>query len=202
MFIYVRFGLPAPLNINMKAKEIYQEMTMRAGSYEGLSRYAYLFTPLVKTGQHVGDIERYHVHKDSQVDNYGAFDNDDLIAFWQMDGNVLETVYVMPEYRRQGMFAAILWFMKRNEGLRRIILGDHHSNDTYYAMQRIFHRFNAYWQRGQEKIPYSPDTLEQFYSLRGPTGWRLVLENNSTALSESRYFNPMDLGTWYFNLLD
>lgn len=99
--------------------------------------------------------------------------------------------------------SAILFFMKRNEGLSKIVLSDHHSDATYNAIKRVYKRFTkVYWEKDGQVEPYSPDTVDSFYSITGPTGWRIVLEHNGSNLREGKRFDPTDLGTWYFNLLD
>jgi GNAT superfamily N-acetyltransferase len=178
---------------------------MKAGSYEGLSRYLPQYAAFKSSGIFVGEIEDYKIFKaNDDYGRYAAFLDNDVAAFWQISSEgELAGVYVHPDHRRKGLFSAILFFLKRNEGFSKIILGDHHSNDTYNAVQRIYKRFTkVYWQRGDQTVPYDPFTVDDFYSLTGPTGWQIVLEHSSSNLNECKRFDPLDLGTWYFNLLD
>jgi hypothetical protein len=154
---------------------------------------------------HVGDIENFAVYKKkNDLENrYAVFDQSKIAAFFITRNNILDIVYVVPQYRKQGLFPAILWFLKKNEKLDQIMLGNQHGYDTYRAIKKIYKRFEqVYWLKDGQKIPYHPDTVDQFYSLIGPTGWNIVFENYNKNLGEKRFFNPLDLSTWYFNLLD
>jgi len=189
----------------MKESDLINEMTMLVGSYEALGNYLHLFVDYDKTGQHAGDIEQFKVFKleHGSTIRYAVFDKDIIAAFFTTTDNTLEAIYVVPIYRKQGLFPAILWFLKRNEKFDRIMLGVHHSQDTYLVIKRIYKRFEkVYWQKDNEKIKYDPNTVNQFYSATGPTGWQLVFEHCGQNLGESKNFDPFNLSTWYFNLLD
>ena len=187
----------------MRASEIIGEMTMKTGSYEGLVKYAPAFQKLIATGSHVGDIEQYKVYRDKDdLKNFAVFDGNYLIEFFQIDEkSILQAIYVYPRYRKQGLMSVTLFFLKNAMGFSKIILGDYHSNDTYEAVKRIYKRFQTHWEKDGQRVKYDPETVDQFYSLEKPTGWRLVLENDGI-FEDMQYFEPMKLGTWYFNLLD
>jgi hypothetical protein len=95
-----------------------------------------------------------------------------------------------------------LVFLKRVEHFNRIILGDLHSEDTIKAVQRIYKRFNTFWFDGTKKIPYDPETIDQFYGLTTKTPWKIILENDYDWSDWPTEWNPLDLRTWYSGLLD
>lgn len=189
----------------MKASNLINEMTMLAGSYEGLANYLHLFVDYEKTGQYAGDIEQFRVFKQEHLHiiKYAVFDKNTVVAFFTTNTNMLETIYVVPCYRKQGLFPAVLWFLKRNEKFDKVILGAQHSQDIYDSVKRIYKRFEkVYWQKDNKKIDYDPNTVDQFYSITGPSGWQLIFEHYGQNLGESKTFDPFKLSTWYFNLLD
>lgn len=189
----------------MKANEFLSEMTMLAGSYEKLGNYLHMFNNYNLDQFHVGDIENFTVYKKkNDLENrYAIFDQNNIAGFFTMKNNVLDVVYIVSQYRKQGLFPAIIWFLKKNEKLDQVILGSHYSYDTYQAIKKIYKRFEkVYWLKDGQKVTYNPDTVDQFYSLVGSTGWNLVFENYNKNLGETRFFDPLDLSTWYFNLLD
>lgn len=186
----------------MRFNELLPEMTMRVGSYERLAEFSSPFAELLQSGTHAGDIEHLRVFRSSDNSMYAAFDQATLAAFWKMTGNVLELIFVFPAYRSAGLMSVILFFMQRNEGLPKIILGSHHSRATVEALKRIYHRFDSvYWQKGDAEVQYDPNTVDSFYSLSGPSGWVIVLES-SNIVTEHKFFDGLNLCTWYFNLLD
>lgn len=187
----------------MKMNDL-NEMTMRVGSYEDLGKFLHTFKSY-KHEQHVGDIEQFDVYKkdESPIIKYAVFDDGEPIAFFIFDHylNELNTSFVHSKYRKKGLFSAFLFFLKRNEGHSRIVFSELHSEDTVEAIKRIYKRFDAFWDNGDEKVPYSPNTIDKFYSQRKLTGWKLVLENDGDFSSFPKFFNETFAKAYYFNLL-
>lgn len=166
----------------MKICEILREMTMKHGTMENqLSIYFKSIIKDEKNYKHVGDIEQIKVLKNNDI--YLLITDDKPIAFFQVtnSNNVadLQNAYTIPELRKTGIFTKFIWFLKRNEGYNQIRFGDVHSEDTIEVIKAISKRFDTYWQNGKgEKIPYDVNTIDQFYSKKHPTDWKIILENN------------------------
>jgi hypothetical protein len=97
--------------------------------------------------------------------------------------------YVVEVHRKQGLFSAFLFFLKRNEGLSKIVIGELQSEDTIEAIRRIHKRFKTSWEKDGIKEPYDPNSLEQYYSYIAPTGWKIVLENHGDFSSWPKFFD-------------
>lgn len=183
----------------MKLQDI-TEMTMRAGR---MDQHLELFFKNVSEQRtefkHVGDIEDIQVLFKEQI--YLLVKDIESLAFFQVHNEtpdaILNVAFVDAPFRKQNIFSKFIWFLKRNEGYKRIILGDVHSPDTVAAVDHISHRFNVYWDNGKEQQPYKPDSVENFYHDQHPTGWRLVLENKGDFSSWPKFYNTTDIHTWY-----
>lgn len=152
----------------------------------------------------VGDIEEYKVYKRDRehFTDYAIFNDGKVVAYAVLEQNVVENVFVVPEHRKRGLFSMFLFFLKQNEGLSQIIMGMRHSKDTLEAIKRIARRFNIYWSNGKEKVPYSPETTDQFYSETAPTKWKLILENDGDFTDVPKKFDFRLAKTFYTPLLD
>jgi len=184
------------------------EMTGRTPSYQHLEMFVPTYTQMLKTAERCGDIERVRVYKKvtDKVNYLLSPDGIDLLAYFTVTGNMLVDAYVIPEMRRQNLFAMFLLFLKRNENLSSIILGTSYSDDTVAAVNKIYKRFTTSWTNGKQKIPYNPETTSQFYSTTlKSTEWSLVLES-----TEGRYENiqkfydtdPINREAWYHPMLE
>lgn len=165
----------------MKLNDLH-EMTMRVPSYEKMGQSLPHFQTLKDIGTHCGDIEHYNVYKHPRdnLTDYAVFDGDDCIAFFVLiNPNTLEIGYIIPEKRSIGLSPMFLFFLKRNEGLAEIRMSDKQSEQSIKSLIRTSKLFKTYWVKGDQKVPFDPDTIDQFYSSNGATGWTVVLENNS-----------------------
>lgn len=176
----------------MRFKDFILEMTMKVPSYEMLADYLPHFTHLKSDGFHCGDIEHFKIFKKQRglsYTDYAAFLDGVIVAFFVLEGNEITNAFVSKEYRKKGLFSAFLFFLKRNEGLSQIILGDNHSYETVEAVKRIYKRFNTSWFKGIEKIPYDPNQEDPYYSMGKPTGWKIMLENDGDFSKWQKYFH-------------
>lgn len=183
----------------MKLQDI-TEMTMRAGHMDQHLNQFFKNIAKQKTEfKHVGDIENIQVLFKEQI--YLLTKDATPLAFFQVydeaPNAILKVAFVDAPFRKQGIFSKFIWFLKRNEGYKRIILGDVHSPDTIAAVDYISHRFNVYWDNGKEQQPYQADIVDRFYSNFQPTEWRLVLENEGDFSSWPKFYNIADIHTWY-----
>lgn len=180
------------------------EMTMRVSSYEELGAYIDQFADINVTGEFAGDLQHYQVYKRARdkFTDYAVFDKESIIAFFVLEQNELLNAYVKPEHRKQGVFSMFLFFLKRNEGFTKIIIGDLHSEATVEAIKHIAIRFHVYWTNGEIKVPYDPAKIDDFYSHLEPTEWQIVLENNGDFSRWPKKFDPLDSRTWYSPLLE
>lgn len=168
----------------MKLQEItnIDEMTMRtpANAFEDMSKELPFFQTLKETGEHCGDIEHTQIYKKSRKSliDYAFFQQEQCVGFAVLNGNVVTNLYVTPQVRKTGIGSLFLFFLKRNEGISKLVLHDVHSEQTVDFIKRIYKRFDTNWVKGNEKIPYDPNTINQFYSIERPTGWSITLEND------------------------
>lgn len=184
------------------------EMTGRTASYQHLELFVSAYETMLKTAEHCGDIERVRVYKKEtdKINYILSPDGVDLLAYFTVSGNMLVDAYVIPEMRRQNLFAMFLLFLKRNENIAQITLGTSHSDDTVAAVNKIYKRFTTSWTNGKQKIPYTPDTASHFYSTTlKPTEWSLVLESVEGQYVNFQKFydvNPINLESWYHPYLE
>lgn len=192
------FWLQADLGNKSKIESIMnilesEEMTMRLGKMDNqLSTIVNQNKESWKTGSHIGDIE------DKKVLLYKATDKNLIYSLWKddefvgyslvIDANPIEIsqAWIDPEYRKQRIFSKILWFLKTRMNYSPIQLGDIHNRDTVEVLKNLS-RFKKYWWNGRDKIPYDPDSINQFYSLEKPTHWKLLLENDGDFSSWPKY---------------
>lgn len=169
------------------------EMTMRTGysSYESSKNYLPYYQTLKEKGTHCGDIEQFNVFKLNRDDymDYAVFLDGVCIAFFVLEQNELKVAFVLSDYRKQGIFSMFLFFLKRNEGMSQIVLGDLHSERTIEALKRIHIRFDTNWVKGDRKIKFDPANVDKFYSDAGPTGWKIMLENDHDFSKCSKFWN-------------
>ena len=196
----------------MKLSDL-KEMAAKAGSYENLEKWTYEFSKLKETGEHVGDIEKYEVYRKNRdrVTDYSLFLNNDIVAYFEIENpTTLDVAYVKKEHRQKGLFSAFLFFLKRNERMSKIILGNLHSQDTINAVKKIYTRFDTYWWNGKEKISFDPEKTDYpFYNHKNPKEWKLILENDTDFYDDwpkfynlKEAFNNGDmLKIWYFGFL-
>lgn len=156
-----------------------QEMTMRGPN---LDAQAERFIEHNKNrwftqSEYIADIETYKVLQDGIY--YSLWDDTILVAVCSLsDVNLVDNVYVNPEYRGKKIFSMMLWFFKTRLNRSPLMLGEIHSKDMLDVIQGLS-RFRKYWYNIKtEQIElFSLDTLDNFYSYLQPTNWRLMLEN-------------------------
>jgi hypothetical protein len=102
-----------------------------------------------------------------------------------------------------GLFALFLWFLKTREGISRIVIGDSHSRDTIESIKRISARFKTSWynRNTEEIVPYTPETIDRYYSTASATPLVVILEN-TLILTHAQIFEATRVATWYHPLLD
>lgn len=134
-----------------------------------------------KNGKHVGDIENFTVLQDGYY--FSVWDNDTIVACTSLTGyadtNIVDEVWVNPDYRGQKLFSKLIWFYKTRLNRNNILIGQVHSKDMQEVIKGLS-RFDKYWYntKTKEKKPFSLDTLDDFYSYTQVTPWRLMLEND------------------------
>lgn len=192
----------------MSFKKFVGEMTMKAGTFGRLEKDLPEYQHLLEVGEHCGDIEEFEIYKKDRkgLIDYAAFLDKKVVAFFTLDKNEIVAAFVIKELRKKGLFSAFLFFLKRNEGISQIILGEIHSKDTIEAVKRIYKRFNTSWVKDGKKEKFEPGVEEPYYSIEKPTGWKIMLENDGdfskwqkfyhrkllpdTRLLEMYYFEP------------
>ena len=186
------------INDHMKITEIIE--TMRGVSYNNIAQY-YVNTNAQTWFQsaHIGDIENYQVKKhDNQ---YSIWDTNTLIATTTLTNNVVDKVWVNPEYRGQKIFSKLLWFYKTRENISPLILGPIHSPEMQEVVKGLS-RFKKYWSNGHETRPFSIDTLDNFYSYEAPTEWSLYLENSGNFSDWPRFTTNSDFIRESYDYID
>lgn len=159
------------------------EMTMRGGDFNltAAKFVAFKKEDWKKNGKHVGDIENLSVLQDGYY--FSVWDNDTIVACTSLTGyadyNIVDEVWVNPEYRGQKIFSKLIWFYKTRLNRNNILIGQVHSKDMQEVIKGLS-RFDKYWYniKTKEKKLFSLDTLDDFYSYTQVTPWRLLLEND------------------------
>src|SRR5574343_343072 len=112
----------------MKIKEL-GEMTMRGPNYDKVAQdFGAMNQERWKTrGKHVGDIEQFKVLQDGI--HYSLWNNDVLVAYSSLssENNVVDDIWVNPEYQNQRVFSKMLWFFKTRLNRNPLMLGPIHS---------------------------------------------------------------------------
>lgn len=190
-----------------------KEMTARTTSMEDLGKHIKEYEYVLNDGTHVGDIEEFKVLRVSRqiapFYDYILTLEDKIVAFFSVSKKwIVEVAYVIPEYRKKGLFSAFLFFLKRNEGANKITLGNVHSPDTVKVVKRIYKRFETNWenQKSGEKVKFDPNIEEPYYSSGIPTDWKIVLESDYDFTEWPKYRegieNAQIIKSFYFCFLD
>lgn len=137
-------------------------------------------------GTHVGDIEDFQVIHDGVF--YSVWDNDTIVACSSLSNNEVDHVWVNPQYRGRRVFSMLLWFYKTRLNQSPLVLGQVHSSDMSEVVKGLS-RFHKFWfnTRTNEKVPFSIDTMNDYYSYHEVTPWRLILENSGDFTGWSMY---------------
>lgn len=174
----------------MKISDVF-ELSMRAGDMGPLAdQFAERNAEAWRTGKHVGDIETLKVLLKGQT--YSVWDGDEVVASVNADVvpnnyTAIDAAWVKGDRRGERLFSKVLWFLKTREGHDRLLLGKIHSRDTQEVIKGL-RAFTKTWVKDGEVEPFSPDTLDRFYSASGPTGWQLMLENVVLSADWPKFF--------------
>lgn len=193
-----------PYNNKMQVATII-EMTKTVSSFEHLAQFMPMIKMQLPNAEHCGDIEKVHIYKINLLGSVfyiASHDGATILGYYQIDGNELLGAYVIPEMRKQNLTAMFLLFLKQNEGMKKIIIGDQQSSNMITVLQKIHHRFKTSWEKGNEKVKYDPATISQFYSNDDPTGWQVVLEGSYDYSKHPKFYNLYNLKTWYNQLVE
>ena len=164
----------------MKVNEIItNEMTMRSVDFDKrVPKYGEYNPAVWRTGDHIGDIQQFQLRK---LDNYySLWDREYLIAYIMLTTDaipIVDDVWVSPRMQGQKIFSKLLWFFKTRLNHTKLMMGHLHSPKMQEVLGGLS-SFKKFWTDGIQWIPFDPDTTDDFYSVEGPTKWRLVLENN------------------------
>jgi hypothetical protein len=169
------------------------EMTMKVGNLSyNLSRYFAKASKEIEQFKHVGDIEDQFkvLNRDSE---FLLTSNDVPCAYFfvKHDDALTEisVAYVEESFRKQGVFAKFIWFLKRFFSADKITLSDVHSSDTVEALKKLKNRFSIFWEKDNKREKYDPNNTEKYYSDSKPTGWKVVLENDGDFSNWPRFFD-------------
>jgi len=173
------------------------EMTMRAGRLN--DRVAQQIVDANKDtwyqSARIGEIAQYDLRLSDKM--YSLWDGDQYVASARLEDSdrmgmsEVNLLHVDAKYREQKILSRLLWNFKSRQNRKQLVLNQIHSDDLYsIIVGGGLSRFEKFWidQSGQTK-PFDNNTINQFYSHGGPTGWRLVLEN-SYDLSFFPKFSP------------
>lgn len=189
------------------------EMTMNAGNMlaKTLLDYFNMYKNDVASFEHVGDMEHYKVllKIDSTANEIYLIVRDDVpIAYFAITRKepnwlIAKLMHVDITARQTGIASMFLLYLKRQCGGDHIEIGDIQSADTIAFLKRIHLRFNTYWIKGDEKVPYDPNTTTQYYDRQEKTGWTVILENHGDFSDWPRFFNQTipDLKQFYEGFL-
>jgi hypothetical protein len=180
------------------------EMTQSVDSFEHLAHFMPMIQMQLPNAEHCGDIEKVHVYKIKLLGSLfyiTSHDGKTVLGYYQVDNNELIGAYVIPEMRRQNLTAMFLLFLKRSEGMSKIIIGDQQSHNMIAVLQKVYKRFDTNWEKDGKKIPYDPATIDNFYSDK-KTGWQVVLENDGDFSKWPKFYNLYNTKTWYNQLLE
>ena len=173
----------------MKMQDL-SEMTLKAGD---LSNSLNLIFQRIKREhdnfEHIGDIGNIKV---LQNENFYLLEVDEPIGFFEVlsinDSRLeIRNAFIDQSQRGNNLFEKFVWFLKRILHFKEIQLGDIHSQDTVALLKKLSLRFDISWEKGSEKEKYSPEKADNFYSVKKPTGWKIVLENDGDFSSWPRF---------------
>lgn len=174
----------------MKISDIVvNEMTWQGPSYEKISQQ---FGDTNKemwlaNGNYIGDIEDLKVIHYNKY--YSLWLSDELVAYSSLTDNVVDDVWVSPQYRGQKLFSKLLWFYKTRLHKDQLIMGPTHSPDMQEIVKGMKYLKKSWVNVTTKEIePFVLSTIDNFYSRSGITDWRLMLEN-SNYLGEFPMFN-------------
>ena len=201
----------------MKLSEL-KEMAHRSGDLKSTAdAFAAKSEPLLKDSKHVGDIEEYVVRSDGEfysvwtssipkstftepgesLDNY-----DEMVAMVKVvktthDYVIVDALWTKREFRGKKIMAKLLWFLKSRENYSKMLIGIHHSDDTYNILKsgglsKFKHR---YWfdPKSGSTEEFDPSTIDNFYSSE-KSKWSLMLEERDDGLTSMPHFNTMEAG--------
>lgn len=174
----------------MKLREL-KEMAIKGGNFRPL---ADKFASDVKSYfernrdkfKHIGDVETYQCF---MYDSTMVLLDEERIIFVcaveftliDPEAKKIDSVWLDSSYEGKNIYSKVLWFLRSREGVKKLILGDQHSEDTLKILRGGgLSSFTKTWinTKTGEQEAFSPDTLDKYYQ-NFNVDWKLVLESNA-----------------------
>jgi hypothetical protein len=168
------------------------EMPIKGGNFRTIAdHYSLSIKKFFNTNKnkfkHVGDVEIYPCYT---LDNiYILLHNNEIIfictltTYWQddeIDDKVkqLDSVWLDKSFEGKKIYSKVLWFARSRLGIKRIVFGDQHSDDTYQLLKGGgLSAFTKSWynKSTKERKQFSSASIDDFYN---SLDWKLILESN------------------------
>ena len=181
-------------------------MTMKAGDLSHLKNYFSEFVDDHASYKHIGDIEHFKVLKKGYI--YLLMREDVGVAFFEVRKNykalLIDVVYIDQSFRGKDVFEKFIWFLKKHKGGSKILIGDVHSEKMINAIKKLSKKFEISWVKGNQKIKFDPEKINDFYGVGHTTGWQIMLENGGDFSGWPLFFNARspDIKQYYYWLLE
>ena len=188
----------------MKVNELL-EMTMKAGDLSHLKNYFTEFVDDQSSYKHIGDIEHFKVLKKDNI--YLLMSGSTGVAFFEVrkvyKSLLLDIIYIDEPFRGKDVLEKFIWFLKKHKGGSKITIGDVHS-EKVNAIKKLSKKFEISWVKGNQKIKYDPEKINDFYGTGHTTGWQIMLENDGDFSDWPLFFNEQspDIKQYYYWLLE
>jgi hypothetical protein len=157
------------------------ELSMRTGKLNSRNSQQFVdknSSTWYTDGKIIGQIDNYYLRKFDNI--YSLWDKEQYVASALLDNDEVNLLHVNSKYRNQKVLSKLLCNFKTRQGKKKLIVNQYHSDDLYDVFKNGgLSRFKKYWQNTSGEIaPFDINTIDKYYSYSGPTGWKLVLENN------------------------
>lgn len=174
----------------MKLHEL-KEMAIRGGNFRPIADkfatdYKKFYQKHKAEFKHIGDVEIYPCYKHGS--SYFLFDDSEIIficsaekSFIEDGALLIDSVWLDSKYEGKKIYSKLLWFLRSREGVKKLILGNQHSEDTYNLLKAGgLSAFNKTWINTltDEREPFDKDTIDKYYA-GSNANWKLMLESNS-----------------------
>ncbi len=192
----------------MKIDEIANllEMPLKTGSLRNAAdQFAIKAKTIFNKNDIIGEIEDFKVLKSLDSSNFFAMiHNDKLILIARLDTvpnqyTIVDDVWVDLDFSNKKVFSKFLWFLKSRLEIKKIALGNLHSEETVNLLKNGgLSRFEKYWFNSftDERQSFNKDNLDEFYK---SSKWKLILENDSV---EWEGFPKFNSESWIQNNYD
>jgi hypothetical protein len=198
----------------MKLREL-KEMAIKGGNFRPLANdfadsYKKFYKEHKHEFKHIGDVEIYQCFQYQSV--IFLFDSNEIIFICSIeDSNIekgakkIDSVWLDYAYEGKKIYSKVLWFLRSREGIKKLIFGDHHSEDTYKILAKGgLSGFDKTWVNSEtgEREKFSTETIDKYYNDASGT-WKLMLESNKKGnkiaeqVKEFRYSYVTDLSLGY-----